>query len=196
MSINFRNNRSGVLVLLGASLSHMFNDGLPQIQVALVPVFMKEFKLSLIQVGFLVSIPLICGTIAILFAGLLADRMNHIHQIVIAHSLICASSIMVGLTRDVITLAIFLSLVQVGNNLFHPAGFSLASKVMQTERRTTALGFFNAGGIMGFAFGPLSVGALLGLWEWRSIYFLWAVLLMINIVYMLTLRSINAKTQK
>jgi len=170
----------------------MLNDGLPQIQIALIPVFMKEFQLSLLKVGFLISIPLICGTVMLLFAGFIADRMNHINQMVIALSLLALFSVVTGFTRDVALLAVCLTFIQIGNNLFHPAGFSISSKLMKPEHRTTALGFFNAGGTMGFAFGPFSLAILLGLWTWRAVYFFWALLLVANVAYLLALKFARA----
>jgi FSR family fosmidomycin resistance protein-like MFS transporter len=174
--------------LLGASLSHMLNDAVPQIQIALIPVFMKEFNLTIFQAGLMVSIPLLCSTVSIVFAGLLADRVDHVNQIVMALSLMAVSSILLGFTRSVSLLTAILSAILVGNSLFHPAGFTLSSGVMSSDRRTTALGFFNAGGIMGFALGPFSVGALLGRFQWRTIYLVWTVILIFTIAYMLTLK--------
>ncbi|MFX0198125.1 MAG: MFS transporter [Candidatus Hodarchaeota archaeon] len=190
--MSFNNGHLGKALLFGDSLSHMFNDAIPLIQIALIPVFMKEFNLTVFQVGLITSIPLVCGTLSILFAGFLADRIHHINQVVIAFSLMGISSIMVALARDVIFLTVFLSLIVVSNSIFHPAGFSLGSKIMKPERRTTALGFFNAGGIMGFAVGPFSVGVLLGYLEWRAVYLFWTALLSLIIVYMLVLKSKGA----
>lgn len=174
--------------LLGASLSHMLNDAVPQIQIALIPVFMKEFNLTIFQAGLMVSIPLLCSTVSIVFAGFLADRVDHVNQIVMALSLMAVSSILLGFTRSVALLTAIFSVILVGNSLFHPAGFTLSSGVMSSDRRTTALGFFNAGGIMGFALGPFSVGALLGRFQWRTIYLVWTVILIFTIAYMLTLK--------
>jgi MFS family permease len=111
---------------------------------------------------------------------------------ILALSLMCLFSILTGFTNEVMFLALSLSIIVMGNNLFHPAGFSLSSKVMSPERRTTALGFFNAGGIMGFAIGPLSVGVLLGYLEWRQIYFVWALILLINLLFLITLKIMKA----
>jgi MFS family permease len=166
----------------------MLNDALPQIQIALLPVFIKEFELTVFQAGLMVSIPFICSTVSLVFAGLLADRIAHINQMVIALSLMGFSSIMIGLTRGLTILVILLSIILVANSLFHPAGFNLSSKVLKSERRSTALGFFNAGGIMGFAIGPFSVGALLGLFEWRMIYFFWTVIIFADVGYLLTFK--------
>lgn len=174
--------------LLGASVSHMLNDAVPQIQIALIPVFMKEFNLSIFQAGLMVSIPLLCGVVSIVFAGLLADRVDHVVQIVAALSLMAVSSILLGFARSVASLTAVLSAILVGNSLFHPAGFTMSSGVMGSDRRATALGFFNAGGIMGFALGPFSVGALLGRFQWRTIYLLWTAVIILTIAYMLTLK--------
>ncbi len=182
-------NRFTASVLFGASISHMLNDAVPLIQIALLPVFIKEFELTVFQAGLMVSIPFICSTVSLLFAGLLADKISHINQMAIALTLMGFSSIMIGFTSEITPLVVLLSLILVGNSIFHPAGFSLSSKVLKSKRRTTALGFFNAGGIMGFAVGPFSVGALLGLFEWRIIYFFWTAVIFADVGYLLTLKT-------
>ncbi|MEM4246055.1 MAG: MFS transporter [Candidatus Bathyarchaeia archaeon] len=176
-------------LLLGASVSHMLNDLVPQISVALLPALKEEFGLTIFQTGQLISIPFIFGTVALLFGGYLADRVSRLSQSAIALSLIALSSVAVYFTHNWMTLTAILSLILVGNNIFHPAGFSLSSEILETEKKTTALGFFNAGGIMGFALGPLSVGLLLGRISWRAIYLLWAFVIAGDVIYLAALRS-------
>ncbi|WP_455364462.1 MFS transporter, partial [[Eubacterium] cellulosolvens] len=183
-----KGNRLNHALLAGASVSHMLNDLVPQLAPALLPAFIEEFDLSIIQAGQLVSIPFLCGIAALFLGGVLADRINHVSQSIVALSLIGASSFLVVFTRDWVSLVIVFCFILVGNNLFHPAGFSLSSKLFKPERRTTALGFFNAGGILGFAFGPLSVGVFYGLVDWKMIYIFWSLLIVGDVIYLMILK--------
>src|ERR1700726_4777577 len=60
------------------------------------------------------------------------------------------------------------ALVGIGNNLWHPTAIPLLAQRFPT-RKGLAVSIHSMGGNVGDAAAPLAVGALLGLFDWRSV---------------------------
>ncbi|MFQ5710892.1 MAG: MFS transporter [Candidatus Geothermarchaeales archaeon] len=163
--------RSFIYLSLTHALIHIFT----LMHVALIPVFMDEFGLSTFQAGLLVTVPLITQLLVNIPGGLLSDRLGH--RPLMALSLLAggASSILVSRTTDIYGLVISLSLLAASLSLYHPPSLSVTSELFSERHRGKAFGIHGAGGTLGVALGPISLGLLMVDLGWRTLYLLWAI---------------------
>ncbi len=180
----------GSLVLM--SFTHFANHVYVQVHLALIPVFMKEFGLSLAMIGILLMIPILCEAIMTIPAGLVADRVGHMKQIVLSMILTASGAALMTQAVNVYFVVISLCILALSTTVYHPPAYGATSE-MFTTRRTTALGVFGAGGTLGWALGPLSVGLFLSL-GWRFVYVFWIFPILISIPFLL--RMMKAESVK
>lgn len=161
----------GTTSLLVMAFTHFANHVYVQMHLALIPVFMKEFNLSLMHIGIMVMIPLLSEAIATIPAGLLADRLGYFRQIIISMGITAVAALVMTQAWDPYFVVLALSLLAISTTIYHPPAYGAVSQMFQ-ERRNRALGIHGSGGTLGWALGSLSVGALLGL-GWRIAYLVW-----------------------
>jgi FSR family fosmidomycin resistance protein-like MFS transporter len=132
---------------------------------------MEEFNLSLWHVGIMVMIPLLSQAVATIPAGLVADRLGYFPQIMISLGMTAIAALLMTQASSPQFVVLALSLLAISTTIYHPPAYGAVSQMFQ-EKRNRALGIHGAGGTLGWALGPLSVGALLG-FGWRVVYLLW-----------------------
>jgi MFS family permease len=83
------------------------------------------------------------------------------------------------------------TLLTLTTTLYHPPAQSYISSTTQPRDRARALGIFNAGGTFGVSLGPLSVSVLMGVlaFQWRQIYGLWALPILLGLVTLLFVKD-------
>jgi MFS family permease len=157
--------------LLVMALTHFANHVYTQIHLTLIPVFMEEFGLSLAHVGIMVMIPMLSEAIATVPSGLLADRLGYFRQVIISLGMTAGAALLMTQAQTPYSVVLALSLLAISTTIYHPPAYGAVSQMFQ-ERRNRALGIHGAGGTLGWALGPFSVGVLLNV-GWRSVYLLW-----------------------
>jgi len=165
------NHTYGTREQLVMALTHFANHVYMQVHLALIPVFMEEFNLSLWHVGIMVMVPLLCEAVATIPAGLVADRLGYFPQIMISLGVTAIAALLMTQASSPHFVVLALSLLAISTTIYHPPAYGAVSQMFQ-ERRNRALGIHGAGGTLGWALGPLSVGALLG-FGWRVVYLIW-----------------------
>ena len=168
---NFPGSFYGNAELLVMAFTHFANHVYTQIHLALIPVFMREFDLSLTHVGIMVMIPMLSEAVATIPAGLLADRLGYFRQVIISLGITAGAALLMTQAWNPYFVVLALSLLAISTTIYHPPAYGAVSQMFQ-ERKSRALGVHGAGGTLGWALGPLSVGALLNV-GWRSVYLLW-----------------------
>jgi len=153
------------------AFTHFANHVYTQIHFALIPVFMKEFDLSLVHVGIMVMIPMLSEAIATVPAGLLADKLGYFRQVIISLGITAGAALLMTQAQNPYFVVLALSLLAISTTIYHPPAYGAVSQMFQ-ERKNRALGIHGAGGTLGWALGPFSVGFLLNV-GWRSVYLLW-----------------------
>lgn len=167
------------------SLSHLLNHVFLEIHLALTPVFMDEFGISLFTVGVIVMIPLLCETLGTIPSGMLADRVKMVYPIVFSLLLVAASALLVSMSPNILVVVLCISMFSVARMLYHPSAYGLTSMILPVEHRSKGLGIQGSAGMVGLALGPISVGLFIAMLGWRSIYLLWVppALLCILLIY-------------
>jgi MFS family permease len=197
-SVQKKSSKLLTLSLLIISGAHMVSHVFGSIHNALFPVFREEFSLSLQQLGLIAAIPPLCQVFSYIPSGLVADKFGQKTLIIASFLIAGTAAIGLGLSTNVVTLIIFLSILTTAITIYHPPAYSLTSELFPKEVRGRALGIHGAGGTIGMALGPISLSIFLGvlLWDWRRIYIFWAIPILVYILAILKLETSDKKEVK
>ena len=160
-----RSFRDVWLVTAGHALTHWY----PATFYILLPLIGAELGLSYSQIGIVMTCQYIAGAISNIPGGIFVDTSPR-KGTLLAVSLfwIGFPYLLMGFTHSYWLLLACISLVGIGNNLWHPAAIpGLATRY--PERKGLVLSVHGMGGNLGDALAPLAVGGLLSVLSWREI---------------------------
>jgi MFS family permease len=159
------------LVTIGHALTHWY----PATFYILLPIIASELGLSYSQIGLIMTCQYVAGAISNIPGGMVVDTVGK-KGFLLALSLfwIGFPYLLMGFANEYWLVLLCISLVGVGNNLWHPAALpTLANRF--PDRKGLVLSIHGMGGNVGDAVAPLAIGALLAVLTWREI-------VMINLV--------------
>jgi MFS family permease len=167
------------LIAAGHGLTHWYTATF----YILLPLIGKEFGLSYTEIGLIMTVQHLAGAISNLPGGMVVDMVGK------KGYLMATSLFWVGFPYALMSLAhsfwmllICVTLVGIGNNLWHPAAIpTLAYRY--PKRKALVLGFHGMGGNVGEAIAPFVIGALLAWYSWR-------VVVVVNVVPGLTMSAL------
>jgi len=173
--------------LLACTLTHVFVHVFTFMHIALIPVFMAEFGLSILEAGLLASIPLVLSISISLPYGVVTDRIGP--RKLIAASLLLSGLSGLALTQatDFYTLLLPLSFISISSTLYHPPALSVVSELLPETQRNRTLGIHGAGGTSGVAIGPITLGVLMGVFGWRFAYLIWVLPILLSLLFLFKL---------
>lgn len=160
-----RSFREVWLITIGHSLTHWY----PATFYLLLPLIGKELGLSYSQIGFVMTCQYLAGAIFNVPGGMLVDTVGKKGRL-LAASLFWVGFpyALMGFSHSYVLLLVCVSLVGIGNNLWHPTAIpALANRF--PERKGLVLSLHGMGGNVGDALAPLAVGALLATLSWRQV---------------------------
>ncbi len=148
---------------------HLITHWYPATFYVLLPIIGKELGLTYTQIGLIISLQHLVGAISNLPGGMLVDAVGR-KGYLMAISLFWVGFpylLIAFLPPSYATLLICISLVGIGNNLWHPTAIpTLANRY--PDRKGLVLSVHGMGGNMGEALAPLCIGVLLTYMSWRS----------------------------
>ena len=153
------------LISAGHGLTHWYTATF----YILLPLIGKEFGLSYTEIGLIMTVQYLAGAISNIPGGMIVDMVGK-KGYLMATSLFWVGFpyALMSLTRSFWMLLVCVTLVGIGNNLWHPAAIpTLAYRY--PERRGLVLSFHGMGGNVGEAIAPFVIGALLGWYSWRTV---------------------------
>jgi len=160
-----RSFREVWLVSAGHGLTHWYTATF----YILLPLIGKELGLSYTEIGLIMTIQHLAGAISNVPGGILVDTVGR------KGYLMAASLFWVGfpyalmsLTHNFWMLLVCVTLVGVGNNIWHPAAIPFLAH-RYPERKGLVLSFHGMGGNCGEAIAPFVIGALLAVYSWRTV---------------------------
>ena len=167
------------LISAGHGLTHWY----PATFYILLPLIGKEFGLSYTEIGLIMTVQHLAGAISNIPGGMVVDMVGK-KGYLMATSLFWVGFpyALMSLTRSFWMLLVCVTLVGIGNNLWHPAAISTLA-YRYPERRGLVLSFHGMGGNVGEAIAPLVIGALLAWFSWRTV-------VVINVVPGLTMSAL------
>ena len=156
------------------SVTHMFIEIYLLVQVALIPVIIQEFELSLIEASLIATVPSLVALLMNVPSGFLADRLSTNHLLFVSMLTEGCSALLISQTSNFWALVLGVSLLKVSSPIYHIPGLSQISRFVKLERIGRSIGFHNALGNVGSASGILSLALFLSTVGWRWVYLFWA----------------------
>jgi MFS family permease len=157
-----------------ACFTHMFLELFLLIQVALIPVFVQEFQLSLLEASLAVTIPMIVQLLMNIPSGMLADRFKTRHLLFASMVIEGSSALFLSQTSSFWMLIMGVSVMRLSSPIYHISGLSRISRLVKYDQLSRSMGFHNALGSFGSAIGTISLAVFLPTLGWRYTYLFWS----------------------
>ncbi len=183
-----RSFREVWLITIGHAMTHWY----PATFYLLLPLIGKELGLTYSQIGLIMTCQHIAGTISNVPGGMLVDTVGKKGRLMtVSLFWIGFPYLLMSFTYSYVMLLICVSMVGIGNNLWHPAAIPTLGQ-RYPERKGLVLSLHGMGGNAGDALAPLAIGALLAFFTWREIVVVnaipGAIMACLLLAYMGTLR--------
>jgi MFS family permease len=158
-----------IRTLLTACAAHVLHDGLTDLLYVMLPIWQREFGLSLAAVGLLRS--LYSGAMAAfqLPSSIIAERVGARIMLVLGTALAAFCYAIASTRSSYVALAAALFAGGIGASVQHPIASNLISHAFEGPRSRAALGTYNFSGDLGKMAIPALVAALLIVMPWRSV---------------------------
>jgi FSR family fosmidomycin resistance protein-like MFS transporter len=143
-------------IILILSLSHLITDLTGSALPAMMPFLKNTLQLSYTAVGAVIMVSSMTSSIIQPLFGYLSDRMEMKWLLPVSIILTCVGFSFLGLAPSFVVLLILVIMNGMGIAVYHPEG----SKIMHYftgSRMATGMSFFQVGGNLGMALGPLFI---------------------------------------
>lgn len=144
-----------VYPVLGAiSFSHLLNDMMQSLILAIYPLLKGEFGLSFVQIGLITLVYQTAASLLQPLVGHLADRRPMPYSLPVGMGFTCFGLLLLGMAPDFPTLLLAAACVGTGSSIFHPES-SRVVRMASGRRPGLGQSIFMVGGNGGTAIGPL-----------------------------------------
>ncbi len=163
-------NRGRYLPILATS--HSVNHIYQLLTPVVAPELIKEFGES--STGLFVWAFLLSYSLLPAVSGYLTQRFGRRKLLAIGFMATSLCFIAIGLTSNVILLALLFFAAGAAGSTYHPSGFPILAEAYPINRGRT-LGLHQAGGAVGSIVGPFVTGLMLASLAWRPTFMLMAI---------------------
>ncbi len=147
--------------VLGAiSFSHMLNDMMQSLMLAIYPLFKANLHLSFGQIGFITLTYQITASILQPLVGLYADRRPRPYSLAVGMGFTFCGLLLLARADSFVHVLLAASCVGMGSSIFHPES-SRVARMASGGRHGLAQSIFQVGGNAGTALGPLLAAAFI-----------------------------------
>ncbi|MEO6748871.1 MAG: MFS transporter [Casimicrobiaceae bacterium] len=158
--------------ILGAlSFSHMVNDMVQSLILAIYPILKGDFHLSFAQIGLITLTYQLTASLLQPLVGIYTDRRPQPYSLPIGMGFTLVGLLVLSVAPNFAAVLIAASLVGAGSAIFHPESSRIA-RMASGGKHGMAQSFFQLGGNAGSAMGPLLAAALIAPFGQRSIAWL------------------------
>lgn len=143
-------------IILILSLSHLFTDLTGTALPAMMPFLKNTLHLSYTAVGAVIMVSNMTSSIIQPFFGYLSDKMEMKWLLPVSVILTCVGFSFLGLASTFLALLMLVIINGMGIAVYHPEG----TKIMHYftgSKMATGMSFFQVGGNLGMALGPLFI---------------------------------------
>ena len=172
--------------VLGAiSFSHLLNDMIQSLILAIYPVLKGGFHLSFGQIGLITLVYQITASLLQPMVGLYTDRKPQPYSLPIGMGFTLTGLLLLSVALNFGMLLVAAALVGTGSAIFHPES-SRVARMASGGRHGLAQSLFQVGGNLGSSSGPLLAAAIIvpygqGSIAWFSLAALLAILVLVQI---------------
>jgi MFS transporter, FSR family, fosmidomycin resistance protein len=144
-----------VYSVLGAiSFSHLLNDMIQSLILAIYPMFKSEFALSFGQIGLITLTYQITASLLQPLVGLYTDKHPKPYSLPIGMGFTLSGLLLMSVAGNFPTLLVAAALVGCGSSVFHPES-SRVARMASGGKHGLAQSLFQVGGNAGSSLGPL-----------------------------------------
>jgi MFS transporter, FSR family, fosmidomycin resistance protein len=144
-----------VYSVLGAiSFSHLLNDMIQSLILAIYPLFKAEFSLSFGQIGLITLVYQITASLLQPLVGLYTDKHPKPWSLPVGMAFTLSGLLLMSMAGSFPVLLVAASLVGCGSSVFHPES-SRVARMASGGRHGLAQSLFQVGGNAGTSLGPL-----------------------------------------
>ncbi|MDR2853444.1 MAG: MFS transporter [Burkholderiaceae bacterium] len=155
--------------ILGAiSVSHMINDMMQSLILAIYPLLSGKFALSFGQIGLITLVYQLTASIFQPLVGFYTDRKSTPYSLPVGMGFTLAGLVLLGFAPNYLSVLLAAALVGLGTSVFHPES-SRVARMASGGRHGLAQSVFQVGGNTGGALGPLLTAAVITPFGLRSI---------------------------
>ena len=153
----------GVLTI-GHLVVHWYNNLLSLV----LPLIKTDLGLTDVQVGTIVAVQMGVSSGLILITGLMADAFRRRGAAIVSGSVVSfgLAYLVVGISSGYGWLLVGVGMVGLGSALWHPAAMGALS-IRFSDRRGMALSIHGMGASIGDVIGPIIVGAIIMVADWK-----------------------------
>ncbi len=147
--------------ILGAiSTSHMINDMMQSLILAMYPVLQGNFQLSFGQIGLITLVYQLTASLFQPLVGLYTDKRSTPYSLPVGMCFTLCGLLLLAFAPNYTTVLIAAALVGTGSSIFHPES-SRVARMASGGRHGMAQSLFQVGGNTGSALGPLLAAAVI-----------------------------------
>ncbi|MBK9608411.1 MAG: MFS transporter [Betaproteobacteria bacterium] len=147
--------------VLGAiSASHMINDMMQSLILAIYPILKGDFHLSFVQIGLITLTFQVTASLFQPLIGLYTDRRPTPYSLPIGMTSTLCGLLLLAFAPNYATVLLAAAFVGMGSAIFHPESSRIA-RMASGGRHGLAQSLFQVGGNTGSAIGPLVAAAVI-----------------------------------
>ncbi|MDX7987975.1 MFS transporter [Xenorhabdus sp. 12] len=175
-----------VFSILGAiSLSHLLNDMIQSLILAIYPLLQSEFTLSFIQIGMITLTYQVTASLLQPLIGLYTDKHPQPYSLPIGMSFTLSGLLLLAYAETFPVILLAAALVGMGSSVFHPES-SRVARMASGGRHGLAQSLFQVGGNFGTSLGPLLAAIFIapygkGNVGWFSLAALLAIVILLQV---------------
>lgn len=172
---------ASLAVLLAVSFSHLLNDVMQSLFVAIYPMLKQAYHLDFWQIGLLTMSFQITASLLQPFIGHFTDRRPVPYSTSIGMGSTFAGLLLLAFTKSYAGLIVGAAAVGIGSAIFHPESSRIA-RLASGGRHGLAQSLFQLGGNFGTAIGPLLAAFIVVPHGQRSIAWFAAIALLAMLI--------------
>ena len=155
-------------ILASLSFCHFLNDLMQSLLPAIYPMLKQTFGLSFRQIGLITLVNQITASLLQPAIGLYTDRRPQSHSLAIGMAFTLVGMMLLGFGPTFAAVLVAAAMIGLGSAVFHPESSRIA-RLASGGRHGFAQAFFQVGGNVGSAVGPLLAAFLVLPYGQRSV---------------------------
>jgi len=163
-------------ILSAVSIFHAFNDGTLSVIPLLFPILKALFDLSYTEIGLITGGGLAISLFTEIAIGRTSDKKNSGTLLILGVLLLSGSVFMLSLSRDFVTLLLFIFILKLSSGFFHPTGIGLISRTFKKDRLDWAMGIQSAFGNFGAFIAILTTLYIAVSFGWVIPLYVWSLI--------------------
>ncbi|PHM40078.1 Fosmidomycin resistance protein [Xenorhabdus mauleonii] len=186
LSASSKKTHRTVFSILGAiSFSHLLNDMIQSLILAIYPLLQSEFTLSFIQIGMITLAYQVTASLLQPLIGLYTDKHPQPYSLPIGMGFTLSGLLLLAYAESFPVILLAAALVGTGSSVFHPES-SRVARMASGGRHGLAQSVFQVGGNLGASLGPLLAAIFIapygkGNVGWFSLAALLAIVILLQV---------------